>query len=171
MKVLVLAGHIDGLEMPEGKDRFPHAHQWSLSKGDPKIDKFGRPYCTKCGGMPIWFVIKEVEKDSFGYKQIMQNGGIELQRDSEKKSKTFSPKKKTKKVEAKINLLKAYHDKHDRSADNLVLPGVQDWLKTIGDEDLDYLVKAFVKAQKELDDYMVKIKEEVTPFLPDESDF
>lgn len=80
-------------------------------------------------------------------------------------------KKKTKKIEAKLKLLHAYEDENDRAADTLTLPGVQDWLKTIGDEDLDYLVKAFVKAQKELDDYMVKIKEEVTPFLPDESDF
>lgn len=80
-------------------------------------------------------------------------------------------KQKTKKIQAKLQLLRAYEDEHDRAADNLVLPGVRDWLKTIGDEDLDFLVEAYVKAQQELDAYMAKIKEEVKPFLPDDSEF
>lgn len=79
----------------------------------------------------------------------------------------MATKRRTEKVQAKIVLLQMY-DQH------LFLEQpkrLKKALKMIKDEDLEFVVKEFVQAKQALDDYLTKIKEDVTPFLPDDSDF
>ena len=67
MTILLMATHFDGLHLPEGTEKYPHGHEWKVSANTTKLDKHGRPYCTKCKGMPIWYSLKEVESLPTGY--------------------------------------------------------------------------------------------------------
>ncbi len=79
----------------------------------------------------------------------------------------MATKRRTEKVQAKIVLLNMY-DQH------LFLDQpkrLKKALKMINDEDLEFLINQFVQAKKDLEEYLDKVKEDVAPFLPDDSDF
>jgi len=76
-------------------------------------------------------------------------------------------KRRTKKVQAKIDLLKLA----EQHAFLIEYDKVIKILETIGDENLELVVKAFMQAKVELELYLDILKTEVAPHLPDDSDF
>ena len=76
-------------------------------------------------------------------------------------------KKRTKKVQAKMDLLKLA-EQHAFLAEREKLGKL---LTAINDKDLDRLVANFVLAKVELELYLGTLKTDVAPFLTDDSEF
>ena len=74
---LLMHTHIDGLTMPEGKERYPHEHKWRVGKGDEQ-DRLGRPYCTECGGMPCWFELEEIDDKDSSLNYYIESGNYRV---------------------------------------------------------------------------------------------
>lgn len=76
------------------------------------------------------------------------------------------PSKKQKAIIALLNVIESEGVHY-----GVINYGVDDHVKDAKDEMLESLVKDFIKSSKALEDYLEELKEQVTPFLPDESDF
>ena len=76
-------------------------------------------------------------------------------------------KKRTQKIQSKINLI-AMYKMHPA---NLMSDDAKQMLVKINDEDLNDVVKNFLQAKQELESYLDKMKQDLTPYLPDDSDF
>lgn len=59
-----MGSHVDAINLPEGVERVPHAHDWKITRRETMPKEKGRPVCTVCGGMPSFFVLKEVDEDA-----------------------------------------------------------------------------------------------------------
>lgn len=59
-----MGSHVDAINLPEGVERVPHAHEWKITRKDTMPKEKGRPVCIHCGGMPSFFELKEVEEDA-----------------------------------------------------------------------------------------------------------
>lgn len=74
MKVLIMGTHWDGLNLPDGVIHFPHKHSWRINNERTSLDKYGRPYCTICGGKPSFFSLDLVNIESFKYINGLTQG-------------------------------------------------------------------------------------------------
>jgi len=74
-KILIMGTHWDALNLPEGVERVPHEHVWTVTQEDtlPK-ETLGRPVCTVCGGKPSFFTLREVEEGSSELELALKGG-------------------------------------------------------------------------------------------------
>lgn len=81
-KVLLMGTHWDSLNLPEGVKHFPHRHCWRVNDERSSLDKYGRPYCTVCKGMPSHYSLDLVVKGSTEYTVSIKDGlRIEVEAD------------------------------------------------------------------------------------------
>jgi hypothetical protein len=81
MKLLLMGTHFDGLTLPKGVERYPHAHKWRVHANPTPKDKLGRPYCTECGGMPCWYSLEE-PRSAYSCNSLIKSGlSILVERD------------------------------------------------------------------------------------------
>lgn len=78
MKILLMGNHVDGLVLPEGIKRYPHKCKWRVHHFSTPKDPLGRPYCTECRGMPVFFSLEEMEIEEYpivdSYYNTVYNG-------------------------------------------------------------------------------------------------
>lgn len=74
MKILIMGTHWDALNLPDGVTHFPHRHNWRVNNERSKLDKYGRPYCTVCGGKPSFYELELVDIESSQYTIGIKSG-------------------------------------------------------------------------------------------------
>jgi hypothetical protein len=85
-KILIMGTHWDALNLPEGVERVPHEHEWVATRdGARETERFGRPVCTRCGGKPSFFELREIDDaDSEATALLLESGSfIKIEREAE----------------------------------------------------------------------------------------